>query len=809
MKEDLTYKSRRSDWYIAVLMAGLSLGIILLSIVVQKQSVTEKTHMLSAYLQSSILHIEEDISTYLSNYQDKPISQAKLFLKRHPGAEIIIGEKRLDELDFQHIYSSQKREKGSKSAVLLPRVNDHSILARDHKGLFVVEQSYKSFLGSESSNRFILGYLQTYQDQVRIFMVFLNLDDVLEGWYDHLDTPTLLATYIKNDNHATLLAHRSHEISKTDYSLIDQMAVSYAENFIYKNANISVSHILHPGKAQLLLLLIGFLAGLGSLIFFLKALLVLRYDFYIKRRLAEEKNIQLQLQNEIKKLDKDYVALRKNAREYRHVLDSISDIVFETDMKGHILFMNETFERATDTPVWDIIKTPFWNIFHEDDRERVQLLIESYIQGQRYASYEEARLLLADGSYKVVEISLNMVRIPDNQDICLVGSMADIDHRVRSEEALREAEEKYRSMVEKSLGGIYRSAPEGRFIDANPAMAQILGYESVDELLSRVKDINQQFYCDSHSREKILAAIKDDGLTDVEARVYRKDGSVIWVSESFRPVYDEETDELLYYEGTIVDITRRKVIEAALLKAKTHSDMASRAKSEFLANMSHELRTPLNAIIGFSEILKNELFGPLGKEEYKEYSQDIYNSGTHLLQIINDILDMSKIEAGKRDLKEEAMLVQDVARVAFKMVKPKADSRSIDLEDNVPEDLPILYAEQLAVKQILINLLNNAVKFTQEGGRVELSTSFSDKGEMILTVSDTGIGMRAEDIEKALSAFGQIDGELSKKESGTGLGLTLVKQLTELHGGYIKVESEVNQGTKIHVVFPENRVNPQ
>ena len=176
------------------------------------------------------------------------------------------------------------------------------------------------------------------------------------------------------------------------------------------------------------------------------------------------------------------------------------------------------------------------------------------------------------------------------------------------------------------------------------------------------------------------------------------------------------------------------------------------------------------------------------------------------MQIINDILDMSKIEAGKRELREDLIKVSDVAAVAFKMVKPKADSRNVTLENLAALDLPPLLAEQLAVKQILINLLTNAVKFTKEGGSVKLTSAFSKKGELILSVTDTGIGMREEDIEKALSAFGQIDGDLSKKESGTGLGLTLVKQLTELHGGYIVVESEVDKGTTVHVHFPAERV---
>jgi len=807
LKEELSYKARRSDWYSAFLFACIAIGIFAVSFLVQKKEVHDKTSMLSIHLKASLIAIERDIDTFFSDLQKTQETEIKRFLRNHPGVEIVVGHKENDELDFKRIYTSQvtRDVEQDKLLDLLPRIQDHSVLSRDYDHIFVVEKTHKAFLGKNADKSFIWAKTLSHHKATTIILVFYDLNAVIDPWTEQLVDDSLIATYVQNEHSGVLLAHTSPALSKDYESFLELLSQSDTRLLKYKNTQLSISHLLYPDHSYLISLLLAFASALCSLIFFLKAILLVRYDLSVKRRLEQEHNMQEHLQSEIRKLDKDYAVLRKNAREYRHVLDSISDIVFETDMNGHVLFMNETWERATEVPVWDVIKTPLWELFHPDDRMAVKLLIESYIEGHRYASYEEARLSLNDGTYKTVEISLNMVRIPDNQDICLVGSMTDIDHRVRSEVALREAEEKYRNMVEKSLGGIYRSVPEGYFIDANPAMAQILGYDSVKELLEKITDINKQFYCDESAREKILKTMEDEGLKDIESRVYKKDGSVIWISESFRPVFGED-DSILYYEGTIVDITKRKVIEAALLKAKSHSDMASRSKSEFLANMSHELRTPLNAIIGFSEILKDELFGPLGSDEYKEYSQDIYNSGTHLLQIINDILDMSKIEAGKRELREDLIKVSDVAAVAFKMVKPKADSRNVTLENLAALDLPPLLAEQLAVKQILINLLTNAVKFTKEGGSVKLTSAFSEKGELILSVTDTGIGMREEDIEKALSAFGQIDGDLSKKESGTGLGLTLVKQLTELHGGYIVVESEVDKGTTVHVHFPAERV---
>ena len=398
-----------------------------------------------------------------------------------------------------------------------------------------------------------------------------------------------------------------------------------------------------------------------------------------------------------------------------------------------------------------------------------------------------------------------MIRIPGDQKIRIVGGMRDIEERIQSEQALREAESKYRSMVEQSLGGIYRSSPEGRFISANPAMAKILGYDSPEEFMAAIKDIKTDFYADQTVRKDLLNEINEnDGATDLEARVLKKNGDAIWVSETCRPVKDDKGN-LLFYEGTMVDISKRKETEEQLVAAKTQSDMSNRAKSEFLANMSHELRTPLNAIIGFSEILRDELFGPLGQEEYKEYAKDINNSGVHLLQIINDILDVSKIEAGKRELSETLMSLREVSESAFTMVKPKADVASIYIDNLIPSDLPPMRAEELAIKQILINLLNNAVKFTNEGGKITMNAKFEDEF-LVVSVSDTGIGMKKEHIKKALSAFGQVNTAMNRKESGTGLGLTLVKQLTELHGGYISIDSIPDEGTTVMVYLPKWRL---
>ncbi|MDR3448258.1 MAG: ATP-binding protein [Alphaproteobacteria bacterium] len=246
--------------------------------------------------------------------------------------------------------------------------------------------------------------------------------------------------------------------------------------------------------------------------------------------------------------------------------------------------------------------------------------------------------------------------------------------------------------------------------------------------------------------------------------------------------------------------------ESELTRAKEQADFANRSKSEFLANMSHELRTPLNAIIGFAEIIKDQMFGPAGNPQYVEYAKDIYDSGQHLLSLINDILDMSKIEAGKRMLSDAQLNIDAIVQSVSRLVAARAAEGKVRLNLHVPRDLPTLRGEEKAMKQILTNLLTNAVKFTSEGGSVTLSAMIDDAGRMNINVVDSGIGIAQKDIAVALAPFGQIESALSRKHQGTGLGLPLTKALVELHGGTLTLESELGVGTTVKLIFPAERV---
>jgi signal transduction histidine kinase len=255
------------------------------------------------------------------------------------------------------------------------------------------------------------------------------------------------------------------------------------------------------------------------------------------------------------------------------------------------------------------------------------------------------------------------------------------------------------------------------------------------------------------------------------------------------------------------DITERKAADTRMAQAWAQAQLANRAKSDFLANMSHELRTPLNAIIGFSEILSGEHLGPLENLRYLEYADDIHSSGQHLLSIINDVLDMSKIEAGKLDIHEEEIVVETLVTGAMRMVRERARKQCVDLACGIAGPGHVILGDERALKQCLLNLLSNAIKFSRIGGTITVEVVIDDLGRSVLTVTDQGIGMTEDELERALQPFGQAQASTTRTYGGTGLGLPITQGLVEAHGGEMTVTSVSGKGTRVTIVLPPERTH--
>ena len=251
--------------------------------------------------------------------------------------------------------------------------------------------------------------------------------------------------------------------------------------------------------------------------------------------------------------------------------------------------------------------------------------------------------------------------------------------------------------------------------------------------------------------------------------------------------------------------TRHLEITRQLYKAKEAADLANRTKSEFLANMSHELRTPLNAILGFSEIIKDEMFGGIAVPQYVEYARDIHLCGAHLLDIINDILDLSKIEAGRFELHEEEICLGDIFGPVYQLIKGRAEEKGHEVSIQISDDFPRIVGDKRALKQVFLNLLSNAVKFMAEPGKIVVTARLAEDGVEI-SVADKGIGIAPEDMEKVLLPFGQVDSPLARDHQGTGLGLPLVQAMVQLHGGRLVIDSTIGEGTTVTIVLPKKRL---
>ncbi len=380
-----------------------------------------------------------------------------------------------------------------------------------------------------------------------------------------------------------------------------------------------------------------------------------------------------------------------------------------------------------------------------------------------------------------------------------VVAIAAQDRQRVADQAAAEGAAMYRFLADNSMDLITRHAPDGRIRFASPAAQALFGCEPqalvglAPSALVHAEDLKTM-------QAAFVEASYFGRAASAEVRLRRADGAYLWTEMRCRPAAPVKGVAADIVAVTR-DITERKAQERALIDARDLAEQANRAKSRFLANMSHELRTPLNAIIGFSEVMTHEMFGPVGAPRYLEYARLIHESGGHLLELINGVLDMSKIEAGKFELSEELFDLEDVAAQALRFVKLQSDRKGVALKMAVTGPAKTIFADKRAIKQMLVNLVTNGVKFTPRGGEVRLAAS-RDPGGVEIAIADTGVGIGPDDLKRLGRPFEQVEGEHVRAQEGTGLGLALVKALSAMHGGEAVIESVLGEGTTVRVRLP-------
>jgi PAS domain S-box-containing protein len=391
--------------------------------------------------------------------------------------------------------------------------------------------------------------------------------------------------------------------------------------------------------------------------------------------------------------------------------------------------------------------------------------------------------------------------------ICIAVTMLG---RVAEKNRLRitAGEISYRAFFDHAVEGIFRTTPAGHYLAVNKALADIYGYPSPQALMTRLTDIGQQLYVECRRREEFRQQMHaNDLVTNFVSEIYHSSGRRIWISENARAVRDW-SGALICYEGTVEDVTEKFAAERALRIALRQAEIANKMKAAFLAAMSHELKTPLNAVLGFSEIIRDQLLGPAGMPAYVDYAADIHKSGAKLLAIINDVLDVSRLEGGLLTINARQENLLDIVEKAVVLARSVTQDER-EIATDFPRDMPALHVDPQRLAQTLGNLLANALKFTPPLGTVSLTARLERDGGVTLIVSDTGIGMAAETIAEALEPFRQIDGSLARKFEGAGLGLSLSKALIELHGGSLSIDSRVGDGTRVSLCLPPECVVPR
>ena len=495
--------------------------------------------------------------------------------------------------------------------------------------------------------------------------------------------------------------------------------------------------------------------------------------------------------------------LRASEERFRDIAESSSDWFWEMDEDLKFSYLTDSYLRITGIDPASIMgKTRLALARDGDDVERwknhmVVLQKRLPFRGLQYDIKRQ------DGSTFPVNISGKPFFDEAGHFKGYRGSGSDISQHVMRERKLIETASELKGVLESTSQGYWRIDGDAKTIEVNPRMAEILGVSQDQAVGTSVYDyLSQEQQAHHKTKIKRRAVGQSEAYELILTSAAGNDVPCLFNATPFHDTAGEINGSF----ALVTDITEFKNTQSTLEKSILEAKAANKVKSDLMANMSHELRTPLNAIIGFSSTIQQEVFGPVGHDKYREYLIDINNSGQHLLELINDILDVSAIEAGALDLHEENISPLALIEASIRIIRPRAMAGVVNVTTDVDANLAPIYVDERRCKQVMLNLLSNAVKFTPKGGDVSVTAGQNEDGSFSIAVSDTGIGMDDGEVTMALSTFGQVDSGLDRKHEGTGLGLPLTKGLIELHGGTLAVKSEKGHGTLMTVTFPKDRV---
>jgi PAS domain S-box-containing protein len=492
------------------------------------------------------------------------------------------------------------------------------------------------------------------------------------------------------------------------------------------------------------------------------------------------------------------IARQETEKQYRELAQFNPD-AFIIQVDGRVAFANEAACRMFGVAsLEDFTGTDTLAIVHPDFREMM-------LQARNRVSAEggnipiwECRHVRLDGTTFPSEVINGPIEWQGRRGT--MNIIRDVSGHKHTEIALRESESRFRAIAESSpIPLLITRRSDGEILYVNAQVETALGFAPEEMLGEKVG----KFFCDPGIRKSRAESVGEDGYVDRQAvEMWRRDGTRVSTMHSLRSIIFDGEPAIV---GAFMDITAQQKVEFDLRKAKEEAESANASKTQFLAVMSHELRTPLNAIIGFSELMSKEVFGPVGHERYSEYLEDIHQSGKHLLALISDILDLSRIEAGHLDVDAEEIELSDIVEECVRFVQGRATENNVLITTDVPTPCPVIFADRRQTKQMLLNLLTNGVKFTRPGTTVEIIVEESDSGGVQLRVHDQGPGIPQEALARVAEPFTRLESSHTSTAEGTGLGLAIVKRLIEVHGGVLQLESTEGRGTNAFVSFPKER----